>query len=1234
MKKPSIKVTKTKAAGLSPDDEMDIGILRCGDGKLSDELETRSEKLRSINEMLTTVNDDMESNVDQLALSNNDLQNLMATIDIATVFLDRELRIERFSPAAKTLFNFIPTDIGLHLTDSNFGLDCAEIVGDAEYSLALLKPTQREVGVGKRSYIARTFPHGAADNHVAGVVLSFLDITERKRADEAIARLGADSERQRRMYETVLTNTPDFVYVFSLDHRVLYANDSLIKMWGCGPDGAIGKTFLEIGYERWHAAMHDREIDQVRETRQPIRGEVPFNGTNGRRQYDYIFVPVIGADNEVEAVAGTTRDVTERKEVERQLREGQEQMDFALVAAELGQWALNLTEHTVIRTLRHDQIFGYDVLLPEWTYEMFLEHVVPADRSAVDADFQQSVATGSPWAVECRIRRADGTVRHIWAKGLVRRDAEGQVERMLGIIGDITDRQQSVERQAFQIRLAETLRPLSAASDVQCEASRLLGEHLGANRVVYFEIRGDEYVIERSYTARVRALSGRYPLAAFGPVLLAALLDGRTVIEADATIEPNRPPSEREAFAGIQVRGHVDVPLVKGGRVVAGMTVQYADRRDWSRQEVTLIEETAERTWAALERVRAEAALHQSEERLVFVRRSSGIGFWYCDLPFDILQWDDLVKDHFHLPHDAAVTIQMFYDLIHPDDREPTRRAIERSITERTHYNADYRTVNPGTGAIKWVRAIGRTFYAADGTPTRFDGVTLDVSDQKQAEASLKESEQRFRLVADAAPVLIWLSGADKRFHWFNKPWLAFTGRSMANEVGDGWTQGIHPDDVDRFHLAYITAFVDRTPFTIEYRLRRHDGEFRWLIDNGVPRFRPDGEFDGYIGSCSDVTEYKNAETELRRADRRKDEFLATLAHELRNPLAPIRSGLQAIKMVGVDGIVEQATSMMERQLLQMTRLVDDLLDVSRLTNGKLELRTERIQLQEVIAAALETSRPVIEQQSIGLTVVLPDEPIFVDGDSIRLAQVVSNLLNNSAKYTHRDGHIRVSVTRDGETAVLAVADNGIGIPTHMLEAVFEMFTQVDRTLEKTSGGLGVGLSLVKGLIQLHGGTIEAFSAGEGRGSELVVRLPIAPSAVRESEQNDAEATRVGPTHIRRILIVDDNKDAAEALGLLLEMMGNEVLTSYDGESGIKVARVFLPSVILCDIGMPKMNGYDTARTIRAEEWGKDTVLVALTGWSQGEDRKRSLEAGFDYHLVKPVDVDALMALLAGIQTQ
>jgi CheY-like chemotaxis protein len=296
-------------------------------------------------------------------------------------------------------------------------------------------------------------------------------------------------------------------------------------------------------------------------------------------------------------------------------------------------------------------------------------------------------------------------------------------------------------------------------------------------------------------------------------------------------------------------------------------------------------------------------------------------------------------------------------------------------------------------------------------------------------------------------------------------------------------------------------------------------------------------------------------------------------------------------------------------------------------TSGKLELRRTRVELRAVIDAAIETSRPAIEQAGHELAVVVPDEPLLVDGDATRLAQVVSNLLNNAAKYTHRGGHVRLAVRRQDDMAVLVVADDGIGIPPRMLGKVFEMFTQVDRALEKTTGGLGIGLSLVKGLVEMHGGTIEARSEGEGRGSEFIVRLPMTSSSPRKIESPVISAS-VAASGRRRILVSDDNFDSAESLGHLLQLIGNDVRTANDGLQALDVAETFRPDVILLDIGMPKLNGYEACRRIREQPWGKNVVLVAMTGWGQDEDRRRSQRAGFDHHLVKPVDPAALEKLL------
>ena len=320
---------------------------------------------------------------------------------------------------------------------------------------------------------------------------------------------------------------------------------------------------------------------------------------------------------------------------------------------------------------------------------------------------------------------------------------------------------------------------------------------------------------------------------------------------------------------------------------------------------------------------------------------------------------------------------------------------------------------------------------------------------------------------------------------------------------------------------------------------------------------------------------------------------------------------------------------MMERQLTQLIRLVDDLLDISRVTSGKLELRREWVELKAVIDAAVETSRPVIEQAGHEFVVVVPEEPILVDGDATRLAQVVSNLLNNSAKYTPRGGRVRLAACREDDMAVLVVADDGIGIPPNMLGKVFEMFSQVDRALEKTTGGLGIGLSLVKGLVEMHGGTIEARSEGEGRGSEFIVRLPVVSSAVQKVEPLGVSEPVNSSSRRRRILVADDNVDSAESLGMLLKLLGNDVSIANDGLQAVEVAETFRPDAILLDIGMPKLNGYEACRRIRELPWGKTAILIAMTGWGRDEDQRRSQEAGFDRHLVKPVDPSALEKLLS-----
>ena len=389
------------------------------------------------------------------------------------------------------------------------------------------------------------------------------------------------------------------------------------------------------------------------------------------------------------------------------------------------------------------------------------------------------------------------------------------------------------------------------------------------------------------------------------------------------------------------------------------------------------------------------------------------------------------------------------------------------------------------------------------------------------------------------------------------------------------------------------------------------------------------GALVGASKVARDVSLRKRALRELEEADARKNEFLALLAHELRNPLGPIRHAVKILRArTPSPEELQWATSIIDRQTEHMTRLVEDLLDVARITRGTIELRCERLDIADILKAAVEASGAAIERARHQLRVTPPAEPVYVEGDSTRLTQVISNLLDNAAKYTDPGGRIWLTGEREGNEAVIRVKDSGIGIDADVLPRVFDMFTQAGMSLERAQGGLGVGLALVERLVQLHGGTVSAFSGGLGKGSQFTVRLPALQAHRQVAPEPQTPAATVTEKHCR-ILVVDDNQDSADSLGMLLQMLGHEVKTANDGETALAAAEEFRPDVAILDIGLPKVNGYDLAKQIRGQPWARSIVLVALTGWGQEQHRRRSAESGFNHHLTKPVELEMLQEILA-----
>jgi PAS domain S-box-containing protein len=493
------------------------------------------------------------------------------------------------------------------------------------------------------------------------------------------------------------------------------------------------------------------------------------------------------------------------------------------------------------------------------------------------------------------------------------------------------------------------------------------------------------------------------------------------------------------------------------------------------------------------------------------------------------------------------------------------------------------------------------------------------------------ESESA-RLIA-AAPVLIWSAGLDRRNDWFSPSWSAYTGRSADELLGDGWTRAIHPEDLDRCLGIRATSFEARAPFSMDLRVRRHDGQYRWMLDNGVPRIGADGAAIGYVGSCVDIHERKELEEslaertqQLRLAERRQGQFLAMLSHELRNPLAPIANAASVLRTLeSTNPILVRLREILERQVARMGHLIEELIDVTRAAQGQISLVREQVSVESVVQAAVAASHDKLTAAGHRLDVDVPDERLFVRGDRGRLAQALSHLIINAAKFTFEPSAISISVRRAARTVQIAVKDQGAGIDPTFLPHAFELFAQQDQTLARTLGGLGVGLTLARRIAQLHGGDVEGFSEGPGRGSEFVFWLPlIEPDAA--SDEPDTGVPRLSESY--RVLIVEDNADTLESLRLQMELWGTEVSTARNAEEALETAAQFRPQIVLCDIGLPGMDGLRLVEPLRDRLKGMPVVFAAVTGYASAEDQQRALAAGFDSFFVKPLNPGSLANLL------
>ena len=633
------------------------------------------------------------------------------------------------------------------------------------------------------------------------------------------------------------------------------------------------------------------------------------------------------------------------------------------------------------------------------------------------------------------------------------------------------------------------------------------------------------------------------------------------------------------------------------------------------------------------DRVQAERAVRESEERMRLATEATAVGIWQWNVITNQIRWDSQMFRIYRIQPtaDGCVPFSVWCESVVPEDLPHQLETLRETVRVAGKSRREFRIRRRDDWAIRDVQSVETVRVNVEGETEWVVGTNLDVTDAKAAQLLLRVRERELRSLADNTPDMLTRLDREYRHLFVNTAVEQATGFAVSEMVGKSHRQlGMPAQLCDLWESAIQSVFEKGQETLIDFTYAGVAGA-RQYSTRFVPEFDARGAMESVLGVTTDITDRMHLEQSLRAGDRRKDEFLATLAHELRNPLAPIQNAVEILKLSQVgQPAVNMPIEIMDRQVKQMVRLIDDLLDVSRITNGKVFLRRERVSLGLILDAAVEATATLMRQRRHELVVVPIAETIDLDGDPTRLVQIFSNLLTNAAKYTEPSGKITVTSVRDGADVVVSVSDSGVGIPSHMMRQIFEMFSQVDRTLEKTTGGLGIGLALVKGLVEMHGGLIEARSDGQGKGSEFLVRLPVLTEIVTPAVPLEGDDQPAITSF--RVMVVDDNHDAADSMATMLRLLGNDTLTARDGEEAVLACETFQPDVVLLDIAMPTMNGYEACRQMRLQPGGREIVIIALTGWGTDDDRRRTREFGFNHHLTKPVNLTSLRTILGSLK--
>jgi PAS domain S-box-containing protein len=1170
-----------------------------------------------------------------------------------------------------------------------------------------------------------------------GLVLAWRDVPGRPDVSEG--------SLLRRMLDQLFA----FVGVMTPDGTLVEANRAPLEAAGLEPADVLGKKFWDCSWWNHDPAVRARVKAACERAAagEASRYDVEVRMAGDRLMpIDFQVAPLRDDAGRVVYLIPSASDLTERKRIERDLRDSEDRLRLAMEVGRAFAFEWDPETDTILRSENCGTILGLTGDATRDAGLAFFGRIHPEDRERFTATVAALAPGNDAYHASYRVRRDDGAYAVLEESARAFFDPSGRLARLVGMTADITERERAVEtlrereavarRQLVELdatyatapiglcvldsdlrwvrinaalaeingfpieahlgrRVRDLLPTIADQADAMLERVRETGQPVrnievsgqtpaqpGVDRtwVEHFyplwdpdgrflgvNVVCEETTARKHAEAALRQSEGRFrgivENAAVG--IVEAAPDGRFLVVNDLFCRMVGHAREDLLARTVADISHPDdwpADAAEIAKVRAGSSDGYTiDKRFvrpdgsavWTHLAVSAVRDAAGTLVSAVaiveditERREAERALAETQSRLRAFVDANVIGILFGDVHGGIYEAnDEFLRIVGRTREDLAagrvdwVAITPPGDLPLDDAGLAEARATGRCTPYLKHY------LRPDGTRVPVM--IGYVL----GGERREKSVAfiLDLSAQKRAEAALhdanrrkdellaelRESESQFRSLADSIPQLAWMAGPDGALFWYNRRWYEYTGTTPEEMVGWGWQEVHDPAELPRVLATYRDAIARGEPWEDTFPLRRHDGQMRWHLSRAVPLRDESGRIVRWFGTNTDITQRREMEDALREADRRKNVFLAVLSHELRNPLSAIRNALRLADNEATADERAWVREVVDRQSRHLALLIDDLLDLTRINEGKFQLRRERLALGVVLDRAVDSARPLIEQHAHALRVEVPPGPIHLDADPTRLEQIVVNLLTNAAKYTPRGGSIRLEARVEGGSAVVAVTDNGVGIPPEMLPRIFEMFAQVDVSLDRSQGGLGIGLSLVRNLVEMHGGTIVATSPGADRGSTFTVRLPLAAEVEAEAKPAPAAPAPVAPSPPSaaplRVLVVDDNVDAVRALSRLLARRGHDVRVAHDGPTALGLAATHRPEAVLLDIGLPGMSGLEVARRLRGMEATHRATLIAVSGFGQEQDLRNSKAAGIDEHLVKPVDVEAVLRLLARI---